>query len=110
MLYLTLFEITMIVVLIVDISGITSHISRWISHWLTEGKFVVDDIITNLGNCSFCINFWAGLIYLLVTNQFSIFALMFVLLCSFFTETIVGMLYFVKDWIAKIISKLTPKE
>lgn len=110
MLYLTLFEITMIVVLVVDISGITSHISRWISNWLTKGKYVADDIITNLGNCSFCVNFWAGLIYLLVTNQFSIFALLFVLLCSFFTETIAGLLFFVKDWLNKIISTLTPKK
>ena len=109
MIYLNLFAITLVVVLIVDISGITEHISKWISHTITKGKFIATDIIEKIGICSFCVNFWCGLGYLILMNSFSIMNLLFVLVCSFFTPTIAGLLYLLRDLINKIINSINKK-
>lgn len=109
MIYLNLLAITLIVVLIVDISGITEHISKWISHTITKGKFIATDIVEKIGICSFCVNFWCGLGYLILMNSFSIFNLLFVLVCSFFTPTITGLLYLLRDLINKVINSINKK-
>lgn len=109
MIYLNLLAITLIVVLIVDISGITEHISKWISHTITKGKFIATDIVEKIGICSFCVNFWCGLGYLILMNSFSILNLLFVLACSFFTPTITGLLYLIRDLINKVINSINKK-
>lgn len=109
MLYLNLVSITLIVVLIVDISGITEHISKWISHTITKGKFIATDIVEKIGICSFCVNFWCGLAYLIFTNNFSILNLLFVLVCSFFTPTITGLLYLLRDLLNRFINGINKK-
>ena len=98
--YIDLFEITIIVVIIVDISGFIDSIKNLI------GKVLgINNVKLKPLDCSFCINFWASLIYLLITNELSITAVMVTLLLSTMTPVIGDFIYLIRDLLGKIISK-----
>ena len=99
--YIDLFEITVIVVIIVDISGFIDSIKAFV------GKVLgINNVNLKPLDCSFCLNFWVSLIYLLITNQLSITAVMVTLLLSTMTPIIKDAIYLVRDLIGKIINKI----
>ena len=101
MIYLKLFELTVIVVIIVDISGFIDSIKSLI------GKVLhINNVSLKPLDCSFCLNFWASLIYLLITNELSITAVMFALIMSVMTTVIKDAIYLIRDLIGKIINKI----
>ena len=98
--YLKLFEITVIVVIIVDISGFIDSIKSLI------GKVLgINNVKLKPLDCSFCVNWWLSLAYLLITNELSITAVMVALLLSTMTPVIKDAIYLVRDLLGKIISK-----
>ena len=99
--YLKLFEITVIVVIIVDISGFIDSIKAFV------GKVLgINNVSLKPLDCSFCLNFWASLIYLLITNELSITAVMVTLLLSTMTPVIQDLIYLIRDIFGKIILKI----
>lgn len=101
MIYLDLFELTIIVVIIIDISGFIDSIKVFI------GKVLgINNVSLKPFECSFCMNFWASLGYLVITNELSITAVMVTLLLSTMTPIIKDAIYLIRDLIGKIISKL----
>ena len=99
--YLDLFEITVIVVIIVDISGFIDSIKTLIGKVLGINNVSLKPI-----DCSFCMNFWASLGYLVITNELSITAVMVTLLLSTMTPVIQDLIYLMRDLIGKIINKI----
>ena len=100
MIYLKLFELTVIVVIIIDISGFIDSIKSLI------GKVLgINNVSLKPLDCSFCMNFWVSLIYLLITNELSLTAVMVALLLSTMTPIIKDAIYLVRDFLGKIISK-----
>ena len=98
--YIDLFELTVIVVIIVDISGFIDSIKSLI------GKVLhINNVSLKPLDCSFCLNFWVSLGYLVITNQLSITAVMVALLLSTMTPIIKDAIYLIRDLIGKIISK-----
>lgn len=98
--YLKLFEITVIVVIIVDISGFIDSIKAFV------GKVLhINNVKLKPLDCSFCLNWWASLAYLLITNELTITAVMVTLLLSTMTPIIKDAIYLVRDLIGKIIDK-----
>ena len=98
--YIDLFEITVIVVIIIDISGFIDSIKTLIGKVLGINNVSLKPI-----DCSFCMNFWVSLIYLLITNELSITAVMVALLLSTMTPVIQDLIYLIRDFLGKIISK-----
>ena len=99
--YLDLFEITVTVVILIDISGFIDSIKSLI------GKVLhINNVSLKPLDCSFCMNFWASLIYLVITNELSITAVMVTLLLSTMTPIIKDAIYLIRDFLGKIISKL----
>lgn len=99
--YLELFELTIIVVIVVDISGFIDSIKAFV------GKVMgINNVNLKPLGCSFCLNWWASLGYLVITNQLSITAVMVTLLLSTMTPIIKDAIYLIRDLIGKIISKL----
>lgn len=99
--YLKLFEISIIVVIIVDISGFIDSVKTLI------GKVLgINNVNLKPFDCSFCMNFWASLAYLLITNELSITAVMVALLLSTMTPIIKDAIYLIRDSIGKIINKI----
>ena len=98
--YLKLFEITVIVVIIVDISGFIDSIKTFV------GKVLgINNVSLKPLDCSLCMNFWASMVYLVITNELSITAVMVTLLLSTMTPVIQDLIYLIRDFLGKIISK-----
>lgn len=99
--YIDLFEISIIVVIIVDISGFIDSVKTLI------GKVLgINNVNLKPFDCSFCMNFWISLIYLLITNELSITAVMVTLLLSTMTSIIKDAIYLIRDLIGKAIDKI----
>ena len=101
MTYLKLIEITVIVVIIVDISGFIDSIKTLIGKVLGINNVSLKPI-----DCSFCLNFWASLGYFVIRNELSITAVMVILLLSTMTTIIKDAIYLIRDLIGKIINKI----
>lgn len=96
----------MIVVFIVDLSGITSTIKQLISRILTKGKLTSTNFTLPLIGCSLCMTFWSCLVYLLFVDQFNIPYIGLVCILSFLTTVTKDLLLTIKDLIIKLISKI----
>ena len=97
---LKLFEITVIVVIIVDISGFVDSVKTLI------GKVLhINNVSLKPLDCSFCLNFWVSMAYLLITNELSITAVMVALLLSTMTPIIKDAIYLIRDLLGKAINK-----
>lgn len=96
----------MIVVFIIDCSGITNTIKKALSKFLTKGQIESDTYHLPLIGCSLCVTFWIGLVYLLITNQFSIPLFALVCLLSFFTPITKDLLLSIRDLLIKLVNKL----
>ena len=99
--YIDLFEITVIVVIIVDISGFIDSIKSFV------GKVLhINNVKLKPLDCSFCMNFWVSMVYLVIANELSITAVMVALLLSTMTPIIKDAIYLMRDLIGKIINKI----
>ena len=98
--YIDLFEITVIVVIIVDISGFIDSIKAFIGKVLHINNVSLKPI-----DCSFCLNFWVSMAYLVITNELTITAIMVTLLLSTMTPIIKDAIYLMRDLIGKAINK-----
>lgn len=99
--YLKLFEITVIVVIIVDISGFIDSIKTLI------GKILhINNVSIKLIECSFCVNWWLSLLYLYITNNLTLSTILFALLCSTLTPIIKDSVFLIRDIFGKIILKI----
>lgn len=101
MIYLELFEITIVVVIIVDISAFVDSIKNLIGKALG-----INNVKLKPFDCSFCMNFWTSIAYLLITNELTITAVMVTLLLSTMTPIIKDAIYLIRDLIGKIINKI----
>lgn len=101
MVYLKLIEITVIVVIIIDISGIVDSIKNLI------GKVLhINNVSIKIIECSFCLNFWVSMAYLLITNELALSTILFALLCSTLTPIIKDSVFLIRDIFGKIILKI----
>ena len=103
---LDLFLIAVIVVIIIDISGITLSIKSGIKRLLTRGRMSDPNYSLKPLDCSFCMTFWTGLVWLLVTHSFSLWMLTYLLLLCVMTPVIRDVIILVRELFIKIIKKL----
>lgn len=103
---LSLFLISLIVVIIVDLSGFIDSLKSGLKRIVTKGKMSGSDYRLKPLDCSFCMTFWTGLVYLLITHSFSLWMLSYLLLLCVFTVFIKDVLIVIKDILSYIIRKL----
>lgn len=103
---LDLFLIAVIVVIIIDISGITLSIKSSIKRLLTRGRMSDPNYSLKPLDCSFCMTFWTGLVWLLVTHSFSLWMLTYLLLLCVMTPVIMDVIILIRELFIKIIKKL----
>lgn len=104
MVILNLFLITFIVVFIVDVSGAVDSLKSGIKWVLTKGKMSNSNYRLKPVDCSLCTTVWIGLIYLLVTNNFTISYIACVCLLSASTGLIKDFWFLCEDIIKTIIN------
>ena len=92
-----LFSILIICVLVIDISGFVHSIKVAIGKYL---KISPNSFRIKPFDCSFCMTFWASMIYLLVVGRFSLVNIAIVLLLCCLTTPL-------KNLIMSLIDKLT---
>ena len=100
---LNLFLIAVIVTVIVDISGAIDSLKSGIKWVLTRGKMSSSDYRLKPLDCSFCMNFWASVIYLLTIGAFELKYLVIICLFCTFCGIIKSTILLVGDICTKII-------
>lgn len=92
-----LFSILIICVLVIDISGFVHSIKAAIGKFLgiSPNSFRIKPF-----DCSFCMTFWASMIYLLVVGRFTLLNIAIVLLLCCLTTPL-------KNLVMSVIDKLT---
>lgn len=100
--------ITISWVLILDQLQFWKDFSTMISGWLSGGK-IKKPLDWKPFNCSVCMSFWTNLTYIIVTNQFSIWMVLYILALSWSTPIINSILCFVRNSIIKIINTIAEK-
>lgn len=95
--------IAIIIVYIVDVSGVIDYIKRFISNFLTKGKIQSSNLSLKPFDCSLCMMFWIGLIYILLNHSFTLQSLMLVCMMSFSTPIILNILLYMRDLMNKLI-------
>lgn len=93
--------IQVIVVILIDISGIVQSVEGLIARLLSLKKVSIYML-----ECSFCMNHHTAFIYLLLTGALSLKNYCFVLILSFLTSVTKDLLWGVRDRLVKLVSKL----
>lgn len=103
---INLLIITGIVCFIVDISGFVDTIKRWVWKWLFKDREYNDFELKPI-DCSLCMSFWIGLIYLICVGQFNVLMIGYVCLLSLLSSNITGLLIIVREGINYVLSMLS---
>lgn len=92
MIYVNLVLIAVVVVYIVDISGVMDSLKYGLSKWLNATVKRLRPF-----DCSLCMVWWAGVIYILTVDQFSLSALCWVAILSMLSVQIGNTLHLLRD-------------
>ena len=101
--------IQLIIVFIIDLSGVVDSIKLFISKHLTKNKIVTTNFSIKPFDCSLCTTWWIGLIYLLICHSFTIPYIALVTLLSYLTPLSSSILLLIKDLAIFLINKLNMK-
>lgn len=101
---LELLLIAVICVIIIDISGVIESIKSGIKRLLTNGRMSDPNYSLKPLDCSFCITFWTGLVYLLCIHSVSLWMLTYLLLICVMTPVIRGLIVLIRDLFIKILN------
>ena len=100
--------ITIIWIVILDQLHFWDDFSTMISGWLSGGK-IKKPLEWKPFNCSTCMSFWTNLAYIIITNQFSILMVLYILTLSWGTPIISSILTLVKNLFLKFINTIANK-
>ena len=103
--YLNLFLISLILVFIIDISGIVDVIKHVIWKWAYQGKREYKDFSIKPFDCSLCSTWWVGLIYLCFAGL-SWVNVAYVAFLAYLTPVFKDVLILLKDFAVKIIDTI----
>lgn len=94
-----LLMIQVICVLIVDFTGFVDTLKGAVGRWLRiKGEYSLKPI-----DCSLCMTWWTGFIYLLITGNLTIFYIMITLILANLTDITKAIFYTLKDLIIRIL-------
>ena len=105
MIYLNLLCIAVIVVFVVDISGVVDSIKRVIWKWLIKDR-PYKEYQFKLLDCSLCLTHHICLLFALLTGQFSLLVWMYICGLSMLTKVIKGLMVLVSDILIKCENKI----
>ena len=97
--------ICLVLVFIIDISGVVDHIKRLAWKWIYQGKREYRDFEAKPFDCSLCSTWWVGLIYLCFTSL-SWVNVAYVAFLAFMTPVFKDLLMMVRDFVVKIIDTI----
>lgn len=108
MVELELFWIAVIICFIVDCSGIIDAVKSGISKFIL-GKYAKLKFRMKPFDCSLCMTFWCGLVYIYLTDNLSLWIIAYICILAHLTPTITQLLYIIQDVIGNILNRLSDK-
>lgn len=106
---LDLICMTIVIVFIIDLSGFINELKQALSKWLTKGKMISNSYRIKPFDCSLCMTFWSGMIYLLAVHSFNLPMILLVCILAFLTPVISDILFLIKDMLTKLINTISNK-
>lgn len=106
MVILNLFIISVIWVLILDLSGFALTIDKTLYKIFYPKRPFREDAHFKPWDCSLCLTFWTSLIYLIVIHSLTLPNIAFSLLFAWLTTTEKDIFIMVKDMVTKLIDLL----
>lgn len=103
MVYINILLIAVICVCIIDISGFIDTLKSALSKLLTKGKLTNSNYSLKPIDCSLCMTWWLGLIYLIICNSVSLLNIAILLLIAVSTPIINDIIRLIQDLIIKLI-------
>lgn len=98
---LKLFYITLVVVFVIDHSGIIDTAKTALGKWLN-----VRDVKLKPFDCSLCMVWWCGLIAIAIEGQFTLGNIVAVAIFALFADKVADTLTLLRDTIAKAINEI----
>lgn len=95
-----------IVVFIVDLSGFIGSIKTLIWRWIFNNKKEYREFRLPPFDCSLCMVFWSGLIYLIAVHQFNMLTIGYVVLLSFTSDLVGSLAVQIKDILIRLVNKI----
>lgn len=95
--------ISIIWVLILDLCGFSLTVDKVLYRIIYKNRPFRPDAHFPPFDCSLCMTFWTGLIYLLITHSFTLYYLMLLLLFAWLTTITKDILTFIRDFIIKML-------
>lgn len=106
---LNLFLISIIVVVIIDLSGAPDSFKSFLKRRLTKGRMSDPNYSLKPFDCSFCMTWWTGLVYLCITHTLSLWMVTWLLLLCCFTPVIGSAIVLVRELLLRVIRFLSNK-
>lgn len=103
MIILNLLYISIIWVLILDIAGFAHTIDKTLYKIFYRGRAYREDAHFPPFDCSLCLTFWTGLIYLLIIQSLTIPHMLLLLVFACLTPIIKDLFILIKDIVVKLI-------
>ena len=95
--------IAVIIVVIIDISGFIDSLKSGLKKVLTKGRMSDPYYSLKPFDCSFCMTWWTGLIWLLVIHNVTLWMLAYLLLICVMTPVIKDVIILIRETMLKII-------
>lgn len=103
---LNLFIISIIWVLILDLSGFARTIDKTLYKIFYRGRPYREDAHFKPFDCSLCMSWWSGLLYLLITRTLSLFNIAILLFFAWSTTMEKDIFILIKDIVTKLLDLL----
>lgn len=103
---LNLFIISIIWVLILDLSGFARTIDKTLYKIFYRGRPYREDAHFKPFDCSLCLTFWSGLLYLLITHTLSLLNIAILLTFAWSTTMEKDIFILIKDIVTKLLDLL----
>lgn len=100
--------ITIIVCFIVDISGVVEQVKRALVRFVSKGNTDYDFSFKPF-DCSLCMTWWCGIIYIAIYGHFNLCGLLCCALFAFAADTITSIMTLAKDLIGAFINRIYDK-
>ena len=103
---LGLFLLQVIVVVIIDLSGVVDSFKSFLKRILTKGRMSDPNYSLKPIDCSFCMTWWTGLVYLFIVHSFTLWMVTWLLLLCVLTPVTGTFLVLVRELLLKILKKV----
>lgn len=97
--------IQIIIVFIIDLSGVVDYIQPLVWKWLFPKLPYKESVVIKPWFCSLCMTWWSGILYILITG-FTWKLLLYVALLAYFTPVTKDLLIIIKELIIKLLNKI----